>query len=451
MTRFAIETAEGPSLIYDSTNSLLLWGDGTPVDLPIAGASAPARYRDSIPVSKTSPGRKVRAVRSLKIQLGLLCNYECSYCSQRFVPRADSTNPHDVPNFMAQLEAWFDGGTDGQGEGVRVEFWGGEPLAYWKTLKPLAEAVRMRYPRAELWMATNGSLLDQDKNAWLDELGFGVSVSHDGPGQHVRGPDPLDNAEQRAAILDLYARLAPKRRMSFNAMLHRDNTSRAALVDFFVTLTGDPDVKLGEGALIDAYDEGGAASALSGDEHGKFRTQAFMELLEGRVGPKNSLILDGKVTSFVRSLITRRPMSALGQKCGMDKPDSLAIDLKGNALTCQNVSTVSTAPNGQPHHIGSVTDIEGVRLTTATSWHSRRDCPSCPVIHLCGGACMFLEGDLWRATCDNAFTDNVVFFAWAIKLITGLTTIKILGGRADREDIWNPPAQGKRIIPIKAA
>ena len=33
------------------------------------------------------------------------------------------------------MPKFFQGGEDGLGKGVKIEFWGGEPLVYWKTLK----------------------------------------------------------------------------------------------------------------------------------------------------------------------------------------------------------------------------------------------------------------------------------------------------------------------------
>ena len=118
---------------------------------------------------------------------------------------------------------------------------------YWKTLKPLAEALRKLYPYCRMSLITNGSLLDIEKNEWIDKIGLDISISHDGPGQHVRGPDPLNDLIARDAILDLYSRLAPQGRISFGSMVNRWNTSRAAIQDFFVKLTGDKNVRIGEG------------------------------------------------------------------------------------------------------------------------------------------------------------------------------------------------------------
>jgi uncharacterized protein len=379
----------------------------------------------------------------------LSCNYECSYCSQRFVPHADSSNPDDIEPFIAQLTTALTEPPE------RVEFWGGEPLVYWKTLKPLAERLRQLFPAAHFNMVTNGSLLDADKNEWIDRMGFGIGLSHDGPGYHARGADPLDDPEKRAAIMDLYARLRPQGRISVNAMLHSENRSRAAVQAWLQEQFG-ADVPIGEGAFIDPYDEGGLASTLPTQaDHIAFRATAFKELRAGAAA--NFVVSHQKVLDFVDSIRTARPAYALGQKCGMDNPDNLAVDLHGNVLTCQNVSAVAAAPNGQPHGIGRLDDLQGVQLRSATHWSRRDECPNCPVLQLCKGSCMFLDGALWDSGCDAAYSDNVPFFAAAIEYLTGCFPFYIDGGfREERKDILGivrgaPAAPAKRVIPIKQA
>ena len=174
-------------------------------------------------------------------------------------------------------------------------------------LEPLAEAIRAKYPNAALSVITNGSLLNAETNDWLDQMGFNVGISHDGPGQHVRGPDPLQDPEKRAAIMALYARLAPQGRISFNAMVNRSNVSRAAIQRFFVELTGDPMVPIGEGGFVDAYDEGGLAQSLQADELHGFRNLAFHEVRTGQAA--NVQAVRNRVASFVNSIRTGRPAS----------------------------------------------------------------------------------------------------------------------------------------------
>jgi uncharacterized protein len=431
VTAFNPANGQRARLHYDNATSELTSESGELIVQAVevaARANVPAASKQS-PLGKTSP-------RVLKISLGLSCNYACEYCSQRFVPRADETNPGDVQAFIDGLDAWVTSPPE------KVEFWGGEPLVYIKTMRPLAEAIRAKFPNAELSVITNGSLLNDDINDWLDRMGFSVGISHDGPGQHVRGPDPLKDPEQRAAIMALYARLAPQRRISFNAMVNRENASRAAIQRFFVELTGDPSVPIGEGSFVDAYDEGGIAHSLRADELHAYRNLAFHEIRTGQAA--NVQAVSSKTASFVNSIRSRRPASSLGQKCGMDKTDSIAVDLHGNVLTCQNVSAASTAPNRQPHRIGHVSDLGAVKLDTATHWSKREDCPSCPMLQICQGSCMFLEGPLWDRSCDNAFSDAVPIFAAGIEFLTGLVPFHIEGDlRDDRKDIFGFTEQVK--------
>ena len=178
---------------YDNMTSHITDAAGEKIVVRPATLRSVANGRVAAVVGPAQPGRK-RDIRTLKIQLGLSCNYACEYCSQRFVPHAAETNKDDVEPFLDGLAGWIKVPPE------RIEFWGGEPFVYWKTLKPLAEALRERFPDASFGIVTNGSLLDAEKNAWLDALGFGVGISHDGPGQSVRGPDPLDDPEKWAAI-----------------------------------------------------------------------------------------------------------------------------------------------------------------------------------------------------------------------------------------------------------
>jgi len=312
------------------------------------------------------------------------------------------------------------------------------------------------YPDAEFLMITNGSLLTLEINEWLEQMGFAIGLSHDGPGYHARGFDPLDDPEQRAAIMDLYARLHPQGRISINAMISSQNPSRAA-VQLWLQERFGADVQIGEGAFIDPYDEGGlAATYKTACEHAAFRKQGFGELRAGLTGRFE--ITHQKIQDFIDSIRFARPASALGQKCGMDRSANLAVDLKGNVITCQNVSAAATAPNGQSHLIGQLSDLSAVRMKSATHWSQRQGCSSCPVLQMCKGSCMFLEGLLWDAGCAAAYSDNLVFFAAAIEFLTGCMPVFIDGDLpAQRKDIFSlakstvesPPA--RRVIPILAA
>jgi uncharacterized protein len=69
---------------------------------------------------------------------------------------------------------------------------------------------------------------------------------------------------------------------------------------------------------------------------------------------------------------------------------------------------------------------------------------------------MFLDGPLWEAGCDAAFSDNVPFLAAAIEYLTGCIPYYIDGDfRQDRKDVFGQvhgvsQQPRKRVIPILA-
>jgi len=352
----------------------------------------------------------------------------------------------DVEAFIRRLD-----NLEFDAKGLRIEFCGGEPFAYWKVLKPLAEglAERLHGINYKFLVITNGSLLTDEICDWLVKMNFCVSVSHDGPGQSARGEDPLENQELRERILRLRKRLG-NGRFSFNAMMHKRNLSRERIREFFVRLTGDVDVVLGEGQTIDAYDDGGFEMSLHDHaEHIAFRKNSFNEIVD--IAFTGFPAIHEKVNRFISMLLEHNSAYELGQKCGMDRDDHLAVDLMGNVLTCQNVSASSIAPNGQPHKGGTIDRIEEVEIKTAT-----RNCPDCPVVSLCQGSCMFLQGRNFEVSCENSYSNNIPLFAAAFERITGgFIPFYIEGGRLpeSRRDIYGIVKKHKerKVIPIRKA
>ncbi|BBI61633.1 hypothetical protein HSBAA_29390 [Vreelandella sulfidaeris] len=137
----------------------------------------------------------------------------------------------------------------------------------------------------------------------------------------------------------------------------------------------------------------------------------------------------------MRTLAARKPSVALGQKCGMDRPGDIAVDLKGNVVTCQN-----TGPKSG-HGIGTIHDIANVKLNTSWHWSQREHCSQCPYLQICKGACMYLEGDNWVETCHNHYHFSKAIFEGALESITGA---KVVGFHGDHP---RPKRKETSIIP----
>ena len=437
---------------YDNTTNVITDDSGQVFENPeIVANNTPATIFD-----RNNPLKKSKKIRILKIQLGLSCNYSCDYCSQKYVERPPETSKRDIDDFIQQLEHLeFDEET-----GLKIEFWGGEPFVYWKTLKPLAERLREHFKHwrtpPEFSVITNGSLLSKKICLWLIAMNFRVGISHDGPGQSVRGPDPLEDPTIKSNIMMLYHFLKKKNRISFNSMIHGTNFSRQEVHQWFIDFTGDPDVVLGEGGVIDAYDQDGVEKSLqTKQQHFEFRKQAFTDLYHN-LSDIGFINISNKIEQFINDVMSHSHSDTVAQKCGMDLPDTVSIDLKGNVITCQNVSQSQIAANGESHRVGHVTEIERVEIKTSTHWSQRPNCGDCPVLHLCRGSCMYLENDYWTTSCNNAYSDNIVFFALAFERITGYIPVKFENDHlpTERQDIWGDllthTEKKSRMIPIKS-
>ena len=439
---------------YDNETNTLKSEDGTVFEYPQIPEQ---NSKPFVPFDRDRPLKKSRAIQLLKIQMGLSCNYSCDYCSQKFVERAPETSKKDIDVFLEKFKVLeFD-----ETKGLKIEFWGGEPFVYWKTLKPLAEAILDKFSdwkrKPQFSVITNGSILNEEIIDWLMKLNFTVSISHDGPGQHVRGPDPFADPEKKKQILGFYRQMSRlKKGFSFNPMLNAQNISRKKIYNWFVEFTGDPNVQLGEGGIVDSYDADGMQNSLqTKQQHFEFRRTAFADIFstQGQIGFKMQL---DKIDGFIKNVLAHSNAEYLGQKCGMDDEHVLAIDLRGNVMTCQNVSSLETGKNGESHLGGNLDDYDNVAIKTSTHWSNREECPKCPVLHLCKGACMFLDKEFWDVSCANSYSDNVALFALAVEKITGYipTLIKQDELPLERQDVFgtiyqHTEVEKKRIIPIK--
>ncbi|MEO8022807.1 MAG: radical SAM protein [Polaromonas sp.] len=419
----AVELSYSPhdSTLIDETGKSLL----TDIDA--------ADFTVATPVSPSMPGWKSDAPLTLKIQLGLNCNYSCSYCNQASeVGSGTVTKTADADEFLQELGSWLKAAPE------RIEFWGGEPFLYMAKLKRLVPDLRARFPLAKFSIVTNGSLLDEDILAFIEKFDIFIAVSHDGPGQHLRGPDPFDDPERATWLQALWKRRGGDRgRVSFNAVLTPANADIRATRQWLANQLGDAMLTLDTEGVVSVYDD----QALAGPGHWSKDDYALLHqsIVEG--------FLDGqalqfgdiayKARDFIHSLQTKRPSSSLGQKCGMDDPHQLAVDLKGNVMTCQN-----TGAQGK-HNLGHVSAINQVKLNTSTHWSHRESCNHCPVLQLCKGSCMYLHDDLFTQSCENEYHYNTAILAGVLKSVTGLTLQSISG------DIRRPP-KIKRVIKVIA-
>lgn len=330
-----------------------------------------------------------------------------SAASQAFqIADATVSKLADVENFLTQLDGWI---TDSP---EKIELWGGEPFLYWAKIKLLIPALAERFPAARFSIVTNGSLLSREKIDFIVAHDIAITISHDGPGQHLRGPDPFDDPQKRLWIDALLAERPEK--TGFNAVLTRQNHDLKTLRPWFAEKVG-PDIFVALEGVVNVYD---AATAIgTGRSEPAELNSLTRSIFEALVDDPNAFGLGERIDEFYASIQRRQPIEALGQKCGMDSPDAIAVDLRGNVMTCQN-----TGAKGA-HKIGHVTDFDAIALDTSTHFAFRPECMACPVVQLCKGSCMFLEGDFFAQSCANEFAFNFGIMTAAIWHLTGMVVV----------------------------
>lgn len=394
-------------LKYNPHVNSLTYDDGTDV---IQEPLVKINYKPVKPISRDNPGKKGN-INTLKISLGLKCNFSCSYCSQATeIGNAADTNNDDAKEFMANLDSWL------RGTPKRIEFWGGEPFVYWSKLKILVPALREKFPNAIFNMHTNGSLLNDEKIAFIEKYDIIICISHDGPNQKFRGPDPFNNPKTFAPIMNLL-RLRPNK-VSFNIVLHSKNFDLDGIANWFYQRI--PNANLSLEGIVNTYDSYtlGYLGRFTPEEYHRLVDSIFLELVNhGKRYP----MLTAKMHNFIDALKNRKPIETLGQKCGMDREDSISVDLDGNVTTCQN-----TGGQGE-HKIGHVDQYDDITLNTATHFSFREECMECPLVQLCKGSCMFLEKDFFAQSCWNEYYYNIGILKAAMYHLTGMMLIGING------------------------
>lgn len=413
------------SRLLDSNNTPVSFTDSV---LGSVGRSKMQDWTKVHAVSPETPGSKNLDLKILKVQIGFGCNMGCSYCSQanqrELLDKSDSEVQLKVLGFISMLKSQGLLRKDESHSKLRIEFWGGETLIYWRRLRLLVETIRAEYPDIYLLLFTNGTLFTEEMIEFAHKYRLHFCISHDGPDSlGARGRDPLLEPKHLRLIKLAFEKLNSLNLISFNCTLTKQNFSVVEVRKFIayhldvaeslVAVTHD---------LALAYDDAGLKYLVEDESeaqsiiHKLYQEFILLGPFELNVGQHHLRILD-----FFNSIVHERPVSAVGQKCQMDLPSSLAVDLDGNVLTCQN----TTIEGG--HKIGHILRFDKIELITSFHFTKREACQKCPVVQICKGGCMFMQDPYFTSSCDQLYAWGRAYFAYVFFMLTGLELIAIEG------------------------
>lgn len=151
----------------------------------------------------SAPRRAPPFLRNLTLLLSGRCTFSCDYCYQRVRSCAERLSWEDARAALDRLLA-------SKARVRAVEFSGGEPLLAWDLLVRCVEHAEARNPRGrvlQLLLTTNGMLLAPERLAWLEEHGFFLRLSFDGPEAQARRCE--GSFRRLDSLLDEMRRLHP--------------------------------------------------------------------------------------------------------------------------------------------------------------------------------------------------------------------------------------------------
>lgn len=350
---------------------------------------------------------KDRELRALKIQMGLKCNLNCSYCQQR--PARESAANDKLPDWKPLVESLKTLGVKMK-KGGKVEFWGGEPLVYFKTLQGLVPALRELYPDTAFSILTNGTLLNPRIARWLAENRVGVIVSHDAQGYSLRdGNDPIKDPKLKSFWLYTQETVRKNKdgKFGFNVVITKKNADLMEIARYFKTQFSEH-AKFGFEGIVEAMSKD---DELDQEAFDKLRTSVLQAMFED-----DFVNLQQTARGVLMTLVNETPAEKIRVKCEAPDSDVLVVDLNGKVLSCQNYTAKEVG-------IGDMGNYDEIASTQFTHFLQKSKCRNCCMASFCKGGCPLTP----RFSCRNDWmfwfcVFNAVWFLIFQKQIVGIET-----------------------------
>ena len=314
------------------------------------------------------------------------CNLACRSCFVRnYYPEQGGMMPMDTARRAVDLLS--------PKQSIAVGFFGGEPLLNWDLITGVTAYVKdltaKRGVDRTLHITTNATLLDDERIRFLDENGFSLIVSLDGPEEIHNRMRPAKNA----ALNSQQATVANLRKFKGRGLARR-TTLRS-------TFTGAGIDMLPRIEYLNALIEDGCAGHMSveacslnetaclrlPDGHPLSLTRSHYEALaqeyhlaanwyvaQVRAGKRPSL--QQFAWALRRLLYTQHSCTECGAGCGY-----LSVDPGGHLFACHREGKSIIG------HLDTGVDEELRAKWKDNRLYTRPDCIACPIKYLCGGGC----------------------------------------------------------------
>lgn len=358
--RYLITLTDNREIIYDTSESTLQFTTGEDV------------LKDKYEMATFDTHK-----RSIKLVLGMACNFKCSYCHQG-KEKIYHVSEEQLKSVCEELNKEDISKTN-------IFLWGGEPLLYLNEIRYLVKHLKP----LKFTIITNGSLLTKELIDEFYQENIVIGVSHDIINQHLRGKCPI--SEKPEVFKYLFTKF--KNRVSINPVF-TSNITISEIKKWVYDKIGVEDVLVaGEGYVTGDLKVDNISEFLYKDlvygralEHNKFRTKLFR---------------------IHNSIVNRTKLETIGTKCHIDNPEKYKVkSITGTPLTCHLIP----------------------KAFNYVKTSQRPKCLECIAIHTCRGVCPAIplgEEERYSKSCSTHYETFIALFKFLILANTGSEVISI--------------------------
>ena len=303
-------------------------------------------------------------IRSVYLMLGQECNFSCRYCIQHElfvneVPRSEIN--YDVVDFLKKL-----------GHRPLLQFWGGEPLVYFKDIEYLVGQLGSTFDYS---IITNGALLTEEIVDFINAKDIWLTVSNDGPNTvNYRNFNVLED-ENIVKAIGKY-----KRTKSFSAVISAENYDVKSIYNYISSKFEDSYINY-DFILASEHTPSDLVN-FDMEKFEKYFSEYFIkvadEIVAGSVKYQDLLFFNSLAKDF-------NAQYKLGEFSCNAYTSTLNIDLLGNVYKCHNSGEV----------IGQINSLDSIKKYEYSIEHLAY-CQGCECLRFCKMGCILMPLDLKR-------------------------------------------------------
>lgn len=336
------------------------------------------------------------AINTIFLILGTACNLHCRYCLQQFAPtEADDRGrcPDDSQNGCgksrpeagpARILPFIRDVARNQETPLTIQFYGGEPLLYFDTMRQIVDALESETTIA-FSTITNGTLVTREIVEFFNAHDFSVAVSWDGTAtETTRGVDVFRDKED--LLLDI-------KKLGISSVLS-GYTYPFDIFERYIPLDQKYHERHGHSLILNVdeiMDTGLADKGLTAIDHDRLRGE-MTAIADEYLKYLNNEEHNPYYRFFAQQYIWRIK-NGVSRKCGFDRAYAacgngisvLNLDMNGNLYKCHNNDSV----------LGTIEDsyysiLQASLLRDPTARRAAA-CAECPVVALCQCGCPMIS------------------------------------------------------------